>query len=76
MCRTGNPSEYGSPGESSKRSKESRRSQTLKVEIRYAAEIPVRDAFCALQGVESEKGQDALRVLDIILRQHAAGRCA
>jgi len=42
------------------------------VEISYAAKIPMQAIASALQGKETENLQDALRVLDIILRQSAA----
>ncbi|KAK6157314.1 hypothetical protein DH2020_011562 [Rehmannia glutinosa] len=72
--RNGSPSDNGSPNESSKRSKRSLQSKTFKVEISYAAKIPLKSISLALQGAEPEKVQDALRVLDIVLRQQAANR--
>ncbi|KAL0307160.1 UNVERIFIED_CONTAM: protein argonaute 16 [Sesamum radiatum] len=72
--RSGSPSHSGSPNDSSKRSKRSLQSKTFKVEISYAAKIPLKTISLALQGAETEKVQDALRVLDIILRQQAAKR--
>ncbi|RAL43137.1 hypothetical protein DM860_009919 [Cuscuta australis] len=47
-------------------------SKTYKVEISYATKIPMQAIANALRGQESENSQEALRVLDIILRQHAA----
>ncbi|KAL5722545.1 Protein argonaute 4B [Ranunculus cassubicifolius] len=47
-------------------------SKSFKVEISYAAKIPMRAIANALRGQESENSQEALRVLDIILRQNAA----
>ncbi|KAK9154537.1 hypothetical protein Sjap_002017 [Stephania japonica] len=47
-------------------------SKTFKVEISFAAKIPMNAIASALRGQESENSQEALRVLDIILRQHAA----
>lgn len=47
-------------------------SKTFKVEISYAAKIPMQAIALALRGQESENSQEALRVYDIILRQHAA----
>ncbi|CAK7349045.1 unnamed protein product [Dovyalis caffra] len=71
--------ENGSPGGSkcppaaSKRSKRSFRSRTFKVEMSYAAKIPLKSIALALKGIEVDNcTQDALRVLDIILRQQAA----
>ncbi|KAG8387057.1 hypothetical protein BUALT_Bualt03G0213700 [Buddleja alternifolia] len=72
--RNGSSSHNGSPSESSKRSKHYLQSQTFKVEISYAAKIPLKSISLSLQGSETEKVQDALRVLDIILRQQAASR--
>ncbi|XP_020555003.1 protein argonaute 16 isoform X2 [Sesamum indicum] len=72
--KRGSPSHSGSPNDSSKRSKRTLQSNTFKVEISYAAKIPLKTISLALQGAETEKVQDALRVLDIILRQQAARR--
>ncbi|KAL9270476.1 argonaute 4-like protein, partial [Drosera capensis] len=47
-------------------------SKTYKVEISFAAKIPMQAIADAIRGHESENSQEALRVLDIILRQHAA----
>lgn len=44
------------------------------MEIDYAAKIPLRSVNLALQGADPENVQDALRALDIILRQQAANR--
>ncbi|GFY85312.1 argonaute family protein [Actinidia rufa] len=40
----------------------------------FAAKIPLKSISLALQGSEAQNTQDALRVLDIILRQQAANR--
>ncbi|KAK4492821.1 hypothetical protein RD792_000146 [Penstemon davidsonii] len=72
--RCGSSSNHGSPGEPGKRSKHSLYSRTFKVEISFAAKIALKSISLALQGVESEEVEDALRVLDIILRQKAANR--
>ncbi|XP_059661930.1 protein argonaute 16-like [Cornus florida] len=64
----------GSPSESSKRSKRSFQPKTFKVEISYAAKIPLKSISLVLQGSVAENIQDSLRVLDIILRQQAANR--
>ncbi|XP_031490005.1 protein argonaute 4-like isoform X2 [Nymphaea colorata] len=62
---------HGSPSEGErKRMKRGGRSRKFDVEICYAAKIPLRQIEAAMRGEES--GQGALRVLDIILRQHAA----
>ena len=47
-------------------------SKTIKVVISYATKIPIQAIANALRGQDSEHFQEALRVLDIILRQHAA----
>jgi hypothetical protein len=44
------------------------------VTISYAAKIPLKSVALALRGSESEHAQDALRVLDIVLRQQQAKR--
>ncbi|KAG9458483.1 hypothetical protein H6P81_002991 [Aristolochia fimbriata] len=65
----------GSPGNGETRKKMLRRpyqSKTFKVEISFAAKIPMQAIGNALRGHESENSQEALRVLDIVLRQHAA----
>ncbi|XP_071686025.1 protein argonaute 4-like isoform X2 [Rutidosis leptorrhynchoides] len=55
-----------------KRVRRSYQSKTFKVELSFAAKIPMQAIAQALRGQESENSQEALRVLDIILRQHAA----
>ncbi|KAK9284381.1 hypothetical protein L1049_023552 [Liquidambar formosana] len=70
----GSPSSRGSPSEAGKRSKRSFRSKSFKVQISYSAKIPLKSIDLALQGAEADNTQDALRVLDIILRQQAANR--
>ncbi|XP_052186321.1 protein argonaute 4-like [Diospyros lotus] len=65
-----NPS---SPNENDrKRQRRPYQSKTFKVEISFAAQIPMQAIANALRGQESENFQEAVRVLDIILRQHAA----
>ncbi|CAK9165711.1 unnamed protein product [Ilex paraguariensis] len=67
------PDGHGSPNESDrKRRRRPYQSKTFKVEISFAAKIPMQAIANALRGQESENSQEALRVLDIILRQHAA----
>ncbi|XP_050206927.1 protein argonaute 16 [Mercurialis annua] len=69
------PNGGGSPHATTKRSKHSFHSKTFNVEISYAAKIPLKSIALALKGVEADNStQDALRVLDIILRQQAANR--
>ncbi|KAJ6921254.1 hypothetical protein NC652_015228 [Populus alba x Populus x berolinensis] len=55
-----------------KRMRRAFQSKTFKVEMSFAAKIPMQAIAAALRGQESENSQEALRVLDIILRQHAA----
>ncbi|KAJ6317231.1 hypothetical protein OIU76_012886 [Salix suchowensis] len=63
----------GSPSDSDqKRMKRPYHSKTIKVQISYATKIPVQAIAAVLQGQESEHFQEAVRVLDIILRQNAA----
>ncbi|KAK5819340.1 hypothetical protein F383_20383 [Gossypium arboreum] len=65
----------GGPAETGKRTKRSFQSKTYKVELSYSAKIPLKSISLALKGVQSDNStQDALRVLDIILRQQAAER--
>ncbi|CAB4283127.1 unnamed protein product [Prunus armeniaca] len=67
------PDGHGSPNENDrKRLRRPNRSKTFNVEISYAAKIPMKAIGDALRGQESENSQEALRVLDIILRQHAS----
>ncbi|KAI3448748.1 hypothetical protein Pfo_005413 [Paulownia fortunei] len=70
---SGSPGADGSPEESDrKRSRKQPRSKTYKVAINYAAKIPMQAITNALHGQDSEHFQEAVRVLDIMLRQHAA----
>ncbi|CAL5360654.1 unnamed protein product [Camellia sinensis] len=46
--------------------------KTFKVELSYAAKMPLKSISLVLQGSEPENIQDTLRVLDIILGQQAA----
>ena len=72
---TGSPGFNGSPKESGKRSKRSFNSKTFKIQLSYAATIPAKYIALALKGADADNSaQDALRVLDIILRQQAANR--
>ncbi|XP_061341623.1 protein argonaute 4-like [Gastrolobium bilobum] len=67
------PDGHGSPNESDKkRMRRPYRAKTFKVEISFASKIPLQAISNALRGQESENFQEAIRVLDIILRQHAA----
>lgn len=68
----------GSPGNDSpdesdrKRARRPYHAKTFKVLLSFAAKIPMKSITAALRGNETENSQEALRVLDIILRQHAA----
>ncbi|XP_057429449.1 protein argonaute 4-like [Lotus japonicus] len=67
------PNGHGEDNETDKkRMRRPYRAKTFKVEISYAAKIPMQAIANALRGQESENFQEAIRVLDIILRQHAA----
>lgn len=69
----GSPGGNDSPGNGDrKRIRRPYQSKTFKVEIRFATKIPMQAIANALRGHDSENSQEALRVLDIILRQHAA----
>lgn len=64
-----------SPNGSTKRSKRSFQSKTFQVEISYAAKVPLKSIFLGLKGMDKDNNaQDALRVLDIALRQTVAKR--
>ncbi|KAL6515147.1 Protein argonaute-4 [Orobanche hederae] len=67
----GGSPEGGGEGDK-KRSRRQGRSSTYKVCISYATKIPLRAIAAALTGKESDNFQEAIRVLDIVLRQHAA----
>lgn len=71
--RTAENGGSGSPnGGDNKRMRRSSQSKTMKVDISFAAKIPVQAIGNALRGQDTENSQEALRVLDIILRQIAA----
>ncbi|KAL0887394.1 hypothetical protein Bca101_011377 [Brassica carinata] len=68
-----NNTENASPNEPDrKRSRRPHQSKKFMVEISYAARIPMQAIASALQGKETDYLQDAIRVLDVILRQSAA----
>ncbi|KAL5719499.1 Protein argonaute 4B [Ranunculus cassubicifolius] len=70
---TGSASNNTSPKENDqKRFRRPFQSKSFKVEITYVAKIPMRAIIDALRGQESGNSQEALRVLNIILRQIAA----
>ncbi|KAL1221220.1 Protein argonaute 6 [Cardamine amara subsp. amara] len=70
-------SDDGSPSGISKRSKRSLLPRSYQVHIHYAARIPLKTVLVSERGASStpeRSSQDALRVLDIVLRQQAAER--
>lgn len=72
--QNGSPSGRDSLSGPGKRSKHSFQSKSFMVELTFAAKIPLRSIALALKGNEVDNTQDALRVLDIVLRQQAANR--
>ncbi|GAB4836180.1 Protein argonaute-4 [Ancistrocladus abbreviatus] len=69
----GSPGGGGSMNDNDrKRLRRPNRSKTFRVDISYATKIPLQAITNALNGQESEQFQEAVRVLDIILRQNAA----
>jgi len=69
----GSPEGNDSPGGGDKkRVRRSYQPKTFKVELSLAAKIPMSAIGQAIRGEESENSLEALRVLDIILRQHSA----
>ncbi|KAJ0984406.1 hypothetical protein J5N97_002762 [Dioscorea zingiberensis] len=70
----GSPDGESPSGGGRKRSKRSHLVKTYKVVLTYATKIPMSSIKLALRGTESEHAQDAIRVLDIILRQEQANR--
>ena len=75
-CRSaanGSPGDNDSPGGGDrKRVRRPFQTKTFKVELCFAAKIPMAAIAQAIRGQESENSLEALRVLDIILRQHSA----
>ncbi|KAK2389084.1 protein argonaute [Trifolium repens] len=69
------PGADGSLHGENKRSKRSFPPKAFTVEISFAAKIPLQSIALSLKGIESHaNSQDALRVLDTVLRQRAANR--
>ncbi|CAN6358861.1 unnamed protein product [Urochloa humidicola] len=69
----GSPGGDESPGGGDrKRVRRSYQPKTFKVELSFAAKIPMSAIGQVIRGEESENSLEALRVLDIILRQHSA----
>ncbi|RDX95578.1 Protein argonaute 4A, partial [Mucuna pruriens] len=71
--RSRSPDDSLSEG-ASKRMRLRSRSKTINLDVKYAAKIPMQAIANALRGQDSERFQEALRVLDVILRQHAANQ--
>ncbi|KAJ1264418.1 hypothetical protein BS78_09G261800 [Paspalum vaginatum] len=69
----GSPGGNDSPGGGDrKRVRRPYQTKTFKVELCFAAKIPMSAIGQVIRGEESENSLEALRVLDIILRQHSA----
>ncbi|CAO2184938.1 unnamed protein product [Urochloa humidicola] len=68
----GSPGNDSPPGADRKRARRPYNTKTYKVELSFAAKIPMSAIAHALRGQESEHTQEAIRVIDIILRQHSA----
>ncbi|PAN31358.1 hypothetical protein PAHAL_5G413400 [Panicum hallii] len=68
----GSPGNDSPPGSDRKRIRRPYNTKTYKVELSFAAKIPMSAISHALRGQESEHTQEAIRVIDIILRQHSA----
>ncbi|CAL4964194.1 unnamed protein product [Urochloa decumbens] len=68
----GSPGNDSPPGSDRKRARRPYNTKTYKVELSFAAKIPMSAIAHALRGQESEHTQEAIRVIDIILRQHSA----
>jgi len=68
----GSPGNDSSPGSDRKRVRRPYNTKTYKVGLSFAAKIPMSAIALALKGQESEHTQEAIRVIDIILRQHSA----
>ncbi|CAN0923207.1 Protein argonaute 4 [Linum grandiflorum] len=67
------PDGHGTENETDrKRLRRPYNSKSFIVQLNFAAKIPMKAIASALKGIETENSQEALRVLDIILRQHAA----
>ncbi|GJW58575.1 argonaute 4A-like protein, partial [Tanacetum coccineum] len=59
-------------GGDTKRSRRPPQCKQYTVKINYATKIQIQSIFNALQGQDSEQFNEAIRVLDVLLRQHAA----
>ncbi|KAK3134663.1 hypothetical protein QOZ80_5BG0409160 [Eleusine coracana subsp. coracana] len=69
----GSPDGDDSPGGGDrKRVRRPYQTKTFKVELSFAAKIPMSAIGQVIRGEDNENSQEVLRVLDIILRQHSA----
>jgi len=66
------PDHENQNGSDKKRVRRPYQSKQYKVELSYAAKIPMQAIANVIKGQENENTMEALRVLDIVLRQHAA----
>ncbi|KAL9257405.1 argonaute 4A-like protein [Drosera capensis] len=64
----------GASGEHAKRSKHFFRSEVFKVDISYSTKVALQSVSVGPKGSSDGEKQDALRVLDIILRNQAANK--
>ncbi|GAB2246018.1 hypothetical protein Droror1_Dr00001511 [Drosera rotundifolia] len=64
----------GASGEHAKRSKHSFRSEVFKVDISYSTKVALQSVSVGPKASSDGEKQDALRVLDIILRNQAANK--
>ncbi|KAL6615579.1 hypothetical protein ACP70R_037849 [Stipagrostis hirtigluma subsp. patula] len=70
---TGKTAANGSPGNDSPSGSDRKRvRRPYQTKLSYAVKIPMSAIAQALRGQESEHTQEAIRVIDIILRQHSA----
>ncbi|KAL0710621.1 hypothetical protein Bca4012_017599 [Brassica carinata] len=69
-------SDGGNPSGSCKRSKHSFLPRSYRVQIHFSTEVPLKSVLVTQRGVDTSDNspQDAVRVLDIVLRQQAAER--
>ncbi|KAI5077233.1 hypothetical protein GOP47_0007057 [Adiantum capillus-veneris] len=60
--------------DTTKRRRVASRSREFKVKIEYAATVKMTAIGAILSGQKNDRAQDALRVLDIVLKQHSASK--
>lgn len=71
MTANGSPGNDSPSGSDRKRVRRPYQTKTFKVELSFAAKIPMSAIAQTLRGQESEHTQEAIRVIDIILRQQS-----